>query len=200
MQKSLTALAAAAMLAGVGYAAAQTTDTQPADSSMTPQSAPMPADNSLQPQPQSTTTTTTAPADTSTSATTSDPSPQPQTTTTTTTDTQTQVIPAPPTGVTPLAKPKGTVTATDKQDNGTLGSYNNVMTSGVTDGATRPSVGDHATPPIQAAPTEVNVTTERTTTTTTTPAPAPEPQAAPAPEPAPEAAPEPMPAPRSDRN
>jgi hypothetical protein len=169
------------MLAGVGYATAQSTDTMPADSSMTPQTSTLPADQST---------------------TVSDQSQQGQTTTSTTTDvqTQTQVIPAPPTGVTELAKPKGTVTATDKQDNGALGSYNNVMTSGVTDGATRPSVGDHATPPIQAAPTTLSVTTERTTTTTTTPAPepaaAPEPaqQAAPAPEP------EPMPAPRADRN
>ena len=177
MQKSLTALAAAAMLAGVGYATAQSTDTMPADSSMSTQTTTMPADPS---------------------ATVSDPSLAPQTTTVTTTDTQTQVVPAPPTGVTELAKPKGTVTATEKQDNGTLGSYNNVMTSGVTDGATRPSVGDHATPPIQAQPTILSVTTESTTTTTTTPA--PEPQAAPAPEPAPEAAPEPMPAPRADRN
>jgi len=185
MQKSLTALAAAAMLAGVGYATAQSTDTMPADSSMSQQTATMPADQAPLPADQSTTAT--------------DQSLQPQTTTITTTDTQTQVVPPPPTGVTELAKPKGTVTATEKQDNGTLGSYNNVMTSGVTDGATRPSVGDHATPPIPAQPTILSVTTERTTTTTTTPA-APEPQAAPAPEPAPEAAPEPMPAPRADRN
>ena len=184
MQKSLSALAAAAMLAGVGYATAQSTDTMPADSSMSQQSTTMPADQAALPADQSTTVT--------------DQSLQPQTTTTTTTDTQTQVVPAPPTGVTELAKPKGTVTATEKQDNGALGSYNNVMTSGVTDGATRPSVGDHATPPIPAQPTILSVTTERTTTTTTTPA--PEPQAAPAPEPAPEAAPEPMPAPRADRN
>jgi hypothetical protein len=185
MQKSLTALAAAAMLAGVGYATAQSTDTMPADSSMTTQTTPMQADPSM-------------PADSSTTA--SDASLAPQTTTVTTTDTQTQVVPAPPTGVTELAKPKGTVTATEKQDNGALGSYNNVMTSGVTDGATRPSVGDHATPPIPAQPTVLSVTTERTTTTSTTPAPAPEPQAAAEPEPAPEAAPEPMPAPRADRN
>jgi len=191
MKKSLTALAAAAMLAGVGYATAQSTDTMPADNGMAPPAATAPADNSMTPA------TATAPADQSTTI--SDQSQQPQTTTTTTTDTQTQVIPAPPTGVTPLAKPKGTVTATDKQDNGPLGTYNNVMTTGVTDGATRPSVGDHATPPIPAQPTVLSVTTERTTTTTTTPAPEPAPQAA-APEPVQEAAPEPMLAPRADRN
>jgi len=193
MQKSLTALAAAAMLAGVGYATAQSTDTMPADSTMSQQATTLPADQPAMPADQSA-----MPADQSTTVT--DQSLQPQTTTTTTTDTQTQVVPAPPTGVTELAKPKGTVTATEKQNNGALGSYNNVMTSGVTDGATRPSVGDHATPPIPAQPTILSVTTERTTTTTTTPAAEPAPQAAPAPEPAPEAAPEPMPAPRADRN
>ena len=99
-----------------------------------------------------------------------------------------------------LAKPKGTVAPTTKQPDGPLGENNTVMTTGVTNGATRPSVGDHATPPIQAQPTVIAVTTERTTTTTTTPA--PEPVAAPAPEPAPQPEPAaaPMPEPRADRN
>ncbi|HEX4508666.1 MAG TPA: hypothetical protein VH328_01240 [Burkholderiaceae bacterium] len=185
IQKSLTALAATAMLAGFGYATAQSTD----DNASTDPS-------SMQTQAQ--------PQDPSSPAMSSDPSMQPQTTTSTTTETSTQVIPAPPTGVTDLAKPKNTVTATDKQDNGTLGVYNNVMTTGVTDGATRPSIGDHATPPIPAQPTTLAVTTEKTVETTTTPA--PEPVAAPAPAPEPEAAPAPepepmpMPAPKADRN
>ena len=87
LQKSLTALAAATMLAGVGFATAQSTDTMPADNGMTPQTSPAPADNGLQPQaPPAADQSTTAPADQSLA---------PQTTTTTTTDTQTQIIPAP---------------------------------------------------------------------------------------------------------
>jgi hypothetical protein len=161
MHKSITALAAAALLATVGYATAQSTDT----------------------------TTDASGA---------------QTTTVTTTDTSTQVIPAPPTGVVDLARPRGTVAPVDKQADGALGMENSVMTTGLTNGATRPSVGDHATPPIPADPTILAVTTERTTTTTTTPiaetpAPAPAPVAAPV-EAAPEPAPMVMPAPRADRN
>ena len=170
MHKSITALAAAALLATVGYATAQSTD------------------------PALTTTTTTS---TTTDA--LPPADAGQTTTTTTTDTATQVIPAPPVGVVELAKPKGTVAATSKQPDGPFGEANTVMTTGVTNGATRASVGDHATPPIQAEPTVIAVTTERTTTTTTTPL--PEPVAAPA-EPAPQPAPEPAPMlqPKADRN
>lgn len=162
MHKSITALAAAALLATVGYATAQSTD-QAADPNATMQPGAVQA---------------------------GDPG---TTSTTTTTDTSTQVIPAPPVGVVELAKPKGTVAPTTKQPDGPLGEANTVMTTGVTNGATRPSVGDHATPPIQGEPTVIAVTTERTTTTTTTPA--PEPVAAPAPEPTPEPAPavEPMP-------
>ncbi len=158
MHKSMTALAASALLATVGFAAAQTSDT-----------------------------TTDANGA--------------QTTTTTTLDTATQVIPAPPTGVVELAKPKNTVEPTTRQADGPMGMENNLMTTGVVNGITRPSVGDHATPPIQGDDTVIAVTTERTTTTTVTPpaevaAPAPEPVAAPVPD----AAPEPMPAPKADRN
>jgi hypothetical protein len=161
MHKSITALAASALLATVGFATAQSTDG----------------------------TTTDANGN--------------QTTTTTTVDTATQVIPAPPTGVVELAKPKNTVMPTDKQPAGPLGMENNLMTTGVVDGITRPSIGDHATPPIPGPDTTVAVTRETTTTTTVTPpveAPAPvaEPAAAPAEEPAP--APEPMLAPKADRN
>ena len=164
MHKSITALAASALLATVGFATAQSTD----------------ASN----------TTTDANGN--------------QTTTTTTVDTATQVIPAPPTGVVELAKPKNTVMPTDKQPDGALGMENNLMTTGVVDGVTRPSIGDHATPPIPGPDTTIAVTKETTTTTTVTP-PAPAPvEAAPAPvaepAPAPEAAPEPMPAPKADRN
>ena len=160
MHKSITALAASALLATVGFATAQSTDG----------------------------TTTDANGN--------------QTTTTTTVDTATQVIPAPPTGIVELAKPKNTVVPADKQPNGPMGMENNLMTTGVTDGITRPSIGDHATPPIPGPDTEIAVTKETTTTTTVTPqpeaapAPAPEPAAAPAAEPAPE----PMPAPKADRN
>ena len=161
MHKSITALAASALLATVGFATAQSTDG---------------------------TTTTDANGN--------------QTTTTTTVDTATQVIPAPPTGIIELAKPKNTVVPEDKQPNGPMGMENSLMTTGVTDGITRPSIGDHATPPIPGPDTEIAVTKETTTTTTVTPpveaapAPAPEPAAAPAAEPAPE----PMPAPKADRN
>ena len=157
MHKSITALAASALLATVGFATAQSTDG----------------------------TTTDANGAT--------------TTTTTTVDTATQVIPAQPTGVVELAKPKNTVAPTDKQPDGPMGMENNLMTTGVVNGITRPSVGDHATPPIQGPDTTLAVTTEQTTTTTTTPAAEP----APAPAlvaPAPEPAAEPMPAPRADRN
>ena len=160
MHKSITALAASALLATVGFATAQSTDG----------------------------TTTDANGN--------------QTTTTTTVDTATQVIPAPPTGIVELAKPKNTVMPTDKQADGPMGMENNLMTTGVTDGITRPSIGDHATPPIPGPDTEIAVTKETTTTTTVTPqpeaapAPAPEPSAAPAAE----RAPEPMPAPKADRN
>ena len=158
MHKSMTALAASALLATVGFAAAQTSDT-----------------------------TTDANGA--------------QTTTTTTLDTATQVIPAQPTGVVELAKPKNTVEPVTRQADGPMGMENSLMTTGVVNGITRPSVGDHATPPIQGDDTAVAVTTERTTTTTVTPpvevaAPAPEPVAAPVPD----AAPEPMPAPKADRN
>jgi hypothetical protein len=156
MQKSITALAASALLATVGFATAQSTDT------------------------------TTSP-DGST------------TTTTTTVDTATQVIPAQPTGVVELAKPRGTVTPTTKQADGPMGMENNLMTTGVIGGIVRPSVGDHATPPIQPDDQIVSVTRETTTTTTVTP-PAPEPAAAPAAEPMPAPVAEPMPAPRADRN
>ena len=159
MHKSITALAASALLATVGFATAQSTDG----------------------------TTTDANGAT--------------TTTTTTVDTATQVIPAQPTGVVELAKPKNTVIPTDKQADGPQGMENNLMTTGVVNGITRPSIGDHATPPIQGDDTTIAVTKETTTTTTVTPpaevpAPAPEPVAAPAAEPAPE----PMPAPKADRN
>jgi ABC-type Fe3+-hydroxamate transport system substrate-binding protein len=162
MNKSITALAATALLATVGFATAQSTDT--------------------------TTTSTAATV--------------PQTVTVTATDTSTQVIPAPPTGVVDLARPKGTVAPVPAQANGPMGMENTVMTTGVTNGATRPDIGDHASPPIQGAPTVLAVTTERTTTTTTTPVAEPAPVAAPEPvaAPMPEAAPEPMPAPRADRN
>ena len=158
MHKSMIALAASALLATVGFAAAQTSDT-----------------------------TTDANGA--------------QTTTTTTLDTATQVIPAQPTGVVELAKPKNTVEPTTRQADGPMGMENSLMTTGVVNGITRPSVGDHATPPIQGDDTAIAVTTERTTTTTVTPpvevaAPAPEPVAAPVPD----AAPEPMPAPKADRN
>jgi len=158
MHKSMIALAASALLATVGFAAAQTSDT-----------------------------TTDANGA--------------QTTTTTTLDTATQVIPAQPTGVVELAKPKNTVEPVTRQADGPMGMENSLMTTGVVNGITRPSVGDHATPPIQGDDTSVAVTTERTTTTTVTPpaevaAPAPEPVAAPVPD----AAPEPMPAPKADRN
>ncbi len=124
-----------------------------------------------------------------------------QTTTTTTLDTATQVIPAQPTGVVELAKPKNTVEPVTRRADGPMGMENSLMTTGVVNGITRPSVGDHATPPIQGDDTAIAVTTERTTTTTVTPpvevaAPAPEPVAAPVPD----AAPEPMPAPKADRN
>jgi len=164
MHKSITALAASALLATVGFATAQSTDG------------------------------TTTNADGST------------TTTTTTVDTATQVIPAQPTGVVELAKPKNTVTPTTKQANGALGMENNLMTTGVIGGVVRPSIGDHATPPIQGDDQTISVTKETTTTTTVTPpAPAPEPVAAApvaetAPAPAVEPAPEPMPAPKADRN
>ena len=144
MHKSITALAASALLATVGFATAQSTDG----------------------------TTTDVNGAT--------------TTTTTTVDTATQVLPAQVT----------------KKADGPLGMENSVMTTGVTNGATRPSIGDHATPPIQGDDTVIAVTKETTTTTTVTPpvevaqAPAPEPIAAPAAEPAPE----PMPAPKADRN
>jgi hypothetical protein len=164
MHKSITALAASALLATVGFATAQSTDSTTTDA------------NGV------------------------------QTTTTTTVDTATQVVPAPPTGVIELAKPKNTVMPTDKQPDGPLGMENNLMTTGVVDGITRPSIGDHATPPIPGPDTTIAVTKETTTTTTITP-PAQEPVAAapaaePAPvaAPAPEAAPEPMLAPRADRN
>jgi hypothetical protein len=164
MHKSITALAASALLAPVCFATAQSTDS----------------------------TTTDANGN--------------QTTTTTTVDTATQVIPAPPTGVIELAKPKNTVMPTDKQPDGPLGMENNLMTTGVVDGITRPSIGDHATPPLPGPDTTVAVTKETTTTTTVTPpAPAPEPAAvapAPAAEPAaaPAPAPEPALAPKADRN
>ena len=162
MHKSIPALAASALLATVGFAAAQSTDT-----------------------------TTDANGAT--------------TTTTTTLDTNTEVIPAQPTGVTELAKPKNTVVPTTKQADGPMGMANSVMTTGVTDGITRPSIGDHATPPIQGPDTTIAVTKETTTTTTVTPpAAVPEPAAAPVAEPAPapaaEAAPEPVLAPKADRN
>ena len=157
MHKSITALAASALLATVGFAAAQTSDT-----------------------------TTDANGAT--------------TTTTTTVDTATQVIPAQPTGIVELAKPKNTVMPTDKQPDGPQGMENNLMTTGVVDGITRPSIGDHATPLMQGPDTTVAVTKETTTATTVTPEPAPvaapQPVAAPAADPAPE----PILAPKADRN
>jgi DNA polymerase-3 subunit gamma/tau len=158
MHKSITALAASALLATVGFATAQSTDANGVT-----------------------------------------------TTTTTTVDTATQVIPAQPTGVIELAKPKNTVTPTTKQADGPMGMENNLMTTGVIGGIVRPSIGDHATPPIQPDDQTISVTKETTTTTVVTPpAPAPEPVAAPAAEPMPapaaEPAPEPMPAPKADRN
>ena len=158
MHKSITALAASALLATVGFATAQSTDG----------------------------TTTDANGAT--------------TTTTTTVDTATQVIPAQPTGIVELAKPKNTVMPTDKQADGPQGMENNLMTTGVVNGITRPSIGDHATPLMQGEDTTVAVTKETTTSTTVTPpaevAPAPVVEPAPAAEPAPE----PMPAPKADRN
>jgi hypothetical protein len=142
MHKSITALAASALLATVGFAAAQST---------------------------------------------------------TTVDTATQVIPAQPTGIIELAKPKNTVAPTDKQADGPQGMENTLMTTGVVNGITRPSVGDHATPNMPGDDTTVAVTKETTTSTTVTPpveVAAPEPVAAPAADPAPE----PMPAPKADRN
>ena len=178
MHKSITALAASALLATVGFATAQSSD-----SPMQQPNAAAPANN-----PQ-TTTTTDANGN--------------QTTTTTTVDTSTEVIPAQPTGVVELAKPKNTVVPTDKQPNGPMGMENNLMTTGVVDGITRPSVGDHATPPIPGPDTQIQVSRETTTTTTVTP-PVEQPAATPAPEPAAapvtEPAPEPMPAPKADRN
>ena len=181
MHKSITALAASALLATVGFATAQSTDSTTTTTTTDPAAA-MPANN-----PQSTTTT--------------DASGN-QTTTTTTVDTSTEVIPAPPTGVVELAKPKNTVMPTDKQPNGPMGMQNNLMTTGVVDGITRPSVGDHATPPIPGPDTQIAVTRETTTSTTVTPpvevtapAPAPEPAVAPT-----EPAPEPALAPKADRN
>ena len=158
MHKSITALAASALLATVGFATAQSTDS----------------------------TTTDANGAT--------------TTTTTTVDTATQVIPAQPTGIIELAKPKNTVMPIDKQADGPQGMENNLMTTGVVNGITRPSIGDHATPPIPGDDTTIAVTKETTTTTTVTP-PA-EVAQAPVAEPAPavEPAPEPMPAPKADRN
>ena len=183
MHKSLTALAASALLATVGFATAQSTDSTTTTTTTTDPAAAMPANN-----PQSTTTT--------------DANGN-QTTTTTTVDTSTEVIPAQPTGVVELAKPKNTVIPTDKQPNGPMGMENNLMTTGVVDGITRPSVGDHATPPIPGPDTQIQVSRETTTTTTVTP-PVEQPAAAPAPEPAAapvtEPAPEPMPAPKADRN
>jgi len=161
MHKSITALAASALLATVGFATAQSTDT------------------------------TTTNADGST------------TTTTTTVDTATEVIPAPPTGVIELAKPRNTVMPTTKQADGPMGMENNLMTTGVVGGITRPSIGDHATPPIPRDDQTIAVTKETTVTTVVTP-PAPEPVAAPVAEPTPapaaDPAPEPMPAPKADRN
>jgi hypothetical protein len=157
LSKSITALAASALLATVGYATAQSTDSVTTDANGA------------------------------------------QTTTVTTSETATQVIPAQPTGVVELARPKNTVEPTTKAADGPMGMENNLMTTGVVNGITRPSVGDHATPPIQGPDTTLAVTTEQTTTTTTTPAAEP----APAPAlvaPAPEPAAEPMPAPRADRN
>src|SRR6185503_317623 len=92
MHKSITALAASALLATVGFATAQSTDS----------------------------TTTDANGN--------------QTTTTTTVD---------------------TATPTDKQPAGALGMENNLMTTGVVDGITRPSIGDHATPPIPGPDTTI---------------------------------------------
>lgn len=159
MHKSITALAASALLATVGFATAQSTDG----------------------------TVTNADGTT--------------TTTTTTVDTATQVIPAQPTGVIELAKPRNTVTPTTKQADGPMGMENNLMTTGVISGIVRPSIGDHATPPIQPDDQTVAVTKETTTTTVVTP-PTPEVVAAPVAQPAPaaEPAPEPMPAPKADRN
>jgi hypothetical protein len=182
MHKSITALAASALLATVGFATAQSTDSTTATTTTTDPAAAMPANN-----PQSTTTT--------------DANGN-QTTTTTTVDTSTEVIPAQPTGVVELAKPKNTVMPTDKQPNGPMGMQNNLMTTGVVDGITRPSIGDHATPPIPGPDEQVTVSRETTTTTTVTPpvevtapAPAPEPVAAPV-----EPAPEPALPPKADRN
>jgi len=183
MHKSITALAASALLATVGFATAQSTDsTTTTTTTSTDPALAMPANN-----PQSTTTT--------------DANGN-QTTTTTTVDTATEVIPAQPTGVVELAKPKNTVMPTDKQPNGPMGMENNLMTTGVVDGITRPTTGDHATPPIPGPDTQVSVTRETTTSTTVTPpvavtepAPAPEPVAV-----APQAAPEPVLAPKADRN
>jgi len=160
MHKSITALAASALLATVGFATAQST------------------------------TGTTTDANGAT------------TTTTTTVDTATQVIPAQPTGVVELAKPKNTVMPTDKQADGPQGMENTLMTTGVVNGITRPSVGDHATPPIQGADSTVAVTKETTTTTTVTPAAEVAPVAMPEPVAAPAAQPaaEPMLAPKADRN
>ena len=179
MHKSLAALAACALLATVGFATAQSTD-----SSTTP-----PPD-----------TGTAAPANNPQTTTTTDANGN-QTTTTTTVDTSTAVIPAPSTGVVELAKPKNTVAPTDPQAAGPQGMENNLMTTGVVNGITRPSVGDHATPPIPGADTEVSVTRETSTTTTVSP-PVEQPAAAPEPATPPAAAPapEPMPAPKADRN
>ena len=178
MHKSITALAASALLATVGFATAQSTD------SMQDPNAAAPANN-----PQTTTTT--------------DASGN-QTSTTTTVDTSTQIIPAQPTGVVELAKPKNTVMPTDKQPDGPMGMENNLMTTGLVNGITRPSVGDHATPPIPGPDTQISVTRETTTSTTVTP-PVEQPVTAPAPSPEPvaapvEAAPEPVLAPKADRN
>ena len=121
-----------------------------------------------------------------------------QTITTTTIDTDTQVIPAPPTGVVELSKPKNTVMPVSRQAAGPMGMANTLMTTGVVSGITRPSIGDHATPPIPGPDTVIAVTRETTTTTVVTP-PAP----TPAPEPtttAPVQEPAPVLAPKADRN
>ena len=160
MHKSITALAASALLASVGFATAQSTDSSVTNADGT------------------------------------------STTTTTTVDTATQVIPAQPTGVIELAKPRNTVTPTTKQPDGPMGMENNLMTTGVIGGIVRPSIGDHATPPIQPADQTVSVTKETTTTTVVTPPVAEPVAAAPVADPAPAAqpAPEPMLAPKADRN
>ena len=133
----------AAALATVGYATAQSTGATPTEQSSAPME-PQASDTAAMPNAATSampgSATSAAPtADMSatpgSTTTTTDPATGATTTTTTTTSTSTQTIPAPPTGVVELARPKGTVAPTNKQPDNAQGMANNVMTTGVTNGA-----------------------------------------------------------------